>query len=27
MPNWKPGKLNGRSVASYASIPINFAMD
>jgi len=24
MPNWKPGKLNGRSVSSYCSIPINF---
>ena len=27
MPNWKPGKLNGRSVSSYCSIPINFAID
>ena len=27
MPNWKPGKLDGRSVASYFIIPINFAVD
>jgi periplasmic protein TonB len=27
MPNWKPGKLNGRSVSSYCSIPINFAIE
>ena len=27
MPNWKPGKLDGRSVASYCIIPINFAVD
>lgn len=27
MPKWKPGKLNGRSVASYYSIPINFALE
>jgi TonB family protein len=26
MPNWKAGKLNGRSVSSYSSIPINFAI-
>jgi uncharacterized protein (TIGR02145 family) len=24
MPNWKAGKLNGKSVSSYCSIPINF---
>jgi TonB family protein len=24
MPNWKPAKLNGRSVSSYCSIPVNF---
>ena len=27
MPNWEPGKLNGRSVSSYCSIPINFAIE
>ena len=27
MPNWKAGKLNGRSVSSYCSIPINFAIE
>ena len=27
MPNWKAGKLNGRSVSSYSSIPINFAIE
>ena len=27
MPNWKAGKLNGRSVASYCSIPINFVIE
>jgi len=27
MPNWKAGKLNGRSVKSYCSIPINFAIE
>lgn len=27
MPIWKPGKLNGRSVSSYCSIPINFTID
>ena len=26
MPNWKPAKLNGRSVSSYCSIPVNFEM-
>jgi protein TonB len=27
MPNWKAGKLNGKSVSSYCSIPINFAIE
>ena len=27
MPKWKAGKLNGRSVSSYCSIPINFAIE
>jgi uncharacterized protein (TIGR02145 family) len=27
MPNWEAGKINGRSVPSYCSIPINFAID
>jgi len=27
MPNWNPGKLNGRSVSSYRSIAINFALE
>jgi protein TonB len=27
MPKLKPGKLNGRSVSSYCSIPINFAIE
>jgi hypothetical protein len=27
MPNWKAGKLNGRSVSSYCSITINFAIE
>ena len=27
MPNWKAGKLNGRSVKSYCSIAINFAIE
>ena len=27
MPNWKPGKLDGRSVASYCIIPIIFALN
>lgn len=27
MPNWKPGKLNGRIVSSYCSIPINFSIE
>jgi TonB family protein len=27
MPKWKPGILNGRSVSSYCSIPINFATE
>ena len=27
MPNWKPGKLDGRSVASYCIIPIIFTVD
>ncbi len=26
MPRWKPAKLNGRSVASYCLIPINFQL-
>ena len=27
MPPWKPGKLNGRSTASYFQLPINFALE
>jgi TonB family protein len=27
MPKWTAGKLNGRSVSSYCSIPINFAIE
>lgn len=27
MPNWKAGKINGKSVSQYYSIPINFALE
>lgn len=27
MPNWKPGKNNGRSVASWFQLPINFTLE
>ena len=26
MPNWKPGKMNGKEVRTYVQVPINFTL-